>query len=66
MAAMPVTDRSTDRTRPVAAPTVETIVTIETIYTPTALLSCGRVCIDFQWLLYLTPPAYSLEYDSRL
>jgi len=29
------------------------MVTIETIYTPTALLSCGRVCIDFQWLLSL-------------
>jgi len=28
-----------------------TIVTIETIYTPTALPSCGRMCIDFQWLL---------------
>ena len=31
--------------------TLPAIVTIETIYTPTAPLSCGRVCIDFQWLL---------------
>jgi len=28
-----------------------TIVTIETIYTLTAPLSCGQVCNDFQWLL---------------
>jgi len=27
------------------------IVTIETIYTLIALLSCDQVCIDFQWLL---------------
>ncbi len=30
---------------------MRTIVTIETIYTPIALPSCDRVCIDFQWLL---------------
>jgi len=26
-------------------------VTVETIHTLTALQSCGRVCIDFRWLL---------------
>ena len=30
---------------------VSAIVTIETIYTLTAPLSCGQVCNDFQWLL---------------
>ncbi|QCD64186.1 hypothetical protein GBQ70_00540 [Halomicrobium sp. ZPS1] len=37
---------------PPTAPSGVPIVTIETIYTPIALLSCDRVCIDFQWLLY--------------
>ena len=32
--------------------TEHAIVTIETIYTSIALLSCDQVCIDFRWLLY--------------
>jgi len=28
-----------------------TVVTIETIYTPIALSSCDRVCVELQWLL---------------